>query len=222
MKSSLDPRTKLVIGALSLGAVLIADKPETHIATLVVLAALIPLSGLWGKWARSFKLFGSMVLLVFVITFLSFGAITAAWLSVRLVNLMTVSFLFFNWLSPEQMGAGLRRFGAPHEPVFVLTAAMRYVPLIGRKIRSIMDAQISRGIDLRPRLKNAGRYLALLMPLLAQSFVLSEDLAVAMESRGFGRKDRTVRGNTRMRPAELLLIAATILAASLYVWWEKG
>ena len=69
---------------------------------------------------------------------------------------------------------------------------------MGTRIRRIMDAQRSRGIDLRPRLRNIPNFVALLMPLLVQSFVLAEQLAMAMESRGFSRKGRTLRRNYRI------------------------
>ena len=54
-----------------------------------------------------------------------------------------------------------RPLGIPFEMVFILTTAKRYVPLIGTKIRNIIDAQQYRGIDLRPRLKNAVNFMAL-------------------------------------------------------------
>jgi len=99
---------------------------------------------------------------------------------------------------------------------------MRYVPLIRQKIRNIIDAQSSRGIDLRPRLKNVGNFLALLMPLLAQSFVLSDELALAMESRGFGRKGRSLRRQFNLTLWECALMIGALLLLVFFAFWERG
>ncbi len=112
--------------------------------------------------------------------------------------------------------------GIPYGFAFILTTAMHYVPLIGQKIRHILDAQLSRGIDLRPRLKNAGKFMALLMPLLVQSFLLSEELAMSMESRGFGREGRSFRRTYRLALWEYGLMVVSLAALLFFAWWEKG
>jgi energy-coupling factor transport system permease protein len=95
------------------------------------------------------------------------------------------------------------------------------VPLIRLKIRHIIDAQSSRGIDLRPRLRNVGNFMALLMPLLAQSFVLSDELAVAMESRGFGRKGRSSRRQYDLTFLDCSLMVGALLLLVLFAFWER-
>ena len=163
-----------------------------------------------------------MVALVFVIALFSFDIRAALVLSVRLINLLVVSFIFFRVVSPEEMGGALQKIGVPYEFAFILTTAMRYVPLIGQKVRNIIDAQRSRGIDLRPRLRNVTNFMALLMPLLVQSFVLSDELAMAMESRGFGRKGRSSRKHYRLTFWEYVLILASLTFLLLFAWWERG
>jgi energy-coupling factor transport system permease protein len=163
-----------------------------------------------------------MVVMVFVIGLLSFDLRTAMLLSVRLLDLLLVSFLMFRSVLPEEMADALRKLGMPYEFAFIITAAMRYVPLIGQTIRQIYDAQLSRGIDLRPRLRNAKNLLALLMPLLAQSFVLAEELAMAMESRGFGRRERTFRRRYRLTLWEYGLMLGALCTLTVFACLEKG
>lgn len=163
-----------------------------------------------------------MVGLVFVIAFFSFDIQVALLLSIRLLNLLTVSFIFFSTITPNEMGDAFKMIGMPYSFAFILTTSMRYVPLIGQKIRHIMDAQLSRGIDLRPRLKNVGNFMALLMPLLIQSFVLSDELAIAMESRGFARKGRTSRYQYRLTLWEYGLMVVSLALLVAFAWWERG
>jgi energy-coupling factor transport system permease protein len=143
-------------------------------------------------------------------------------LSIRLLDLLTVSFIFFRAMKPEELGDALRKMKVPFSLVFILTTAMRYVPLIGQKIRHVLDAQLSRGIDLRPKLKNVVNIMALLMPLLVQTFLLSEALAMAMESRGFGRSGRSFRRESRLACWEYGLMATSLVCLVLFAWWEKG
>jgi len=120
------------------------------------------------------------------------------------------------------VGEGLRKLGMPYGFSFILSTSMRYVPLIGRRIRLIMEAQTSRGIDLRPRIRNARNFMALFMPLLVQSFLLAEELAMAMETRGFGLKGRTYRKIYRIRAGEYILMGLSLVAVILFYLWQRG
>ena len=218
----LDPRTRLALGLMAIAAVFVAREPETLVVESIILLAALPLLGMAKEWAHSFRYFWPMLGLVFVIAFFSFDLQAALLLAARLFNLLTVSFVFFRAVSPEELGATLNKLGVPYAFAFILTSAMRYVPLIRLKIRHIIDAQSSRGIDLRPRLKNVGNFMALLMPLLAQSLVLSDELALAMESRGFGRKGRTSRRQYGLTFLDCSLMVGALLLLALFAFWERG
>lgn len=218
----IDPRTKLALGLMAIGAVFIAHRPETLVVECILIFVGLTAMGMLETWLRSIGLILPMVVLVLVIAILSFDLRVALLLSTRLVNLLTVSFIFFRKIDAEEMGDGLRKMGIPYMFTFILTTSMRYVPLIGQKIRNIYEAQLSRGIDLRPRLKNALNFMALLMPLLVQSFVLSEELALAMESRGFGRQGRSFRRQYRLGGWEYGLMLAAMICLVAFFWWERG
>jgi len=207
------------MGAMAVAAVLFTRSPEFHALESLVLLLILSIRRMAGLWGRSMRLMGPMIGLVFVIGFIGFDLETASLLSIRLLNLLTVSFLFFRTMPPEQIGDGLRKLGLPYELSFILTTSMRYVPLIGRRIRLIMEAQMSRGIDLRPRFRNIRNFTALLVPLLIQSFLLSEELAMAMEARGFGLKGRTYRRDYKISFKDgALIVLSLILLVSLLLW----
>ena len=207
---------------MAIAAVFVAREPKTLVVESIILLAALPLLGMGKDWAHSFRYFWPMLGLVFVIAFFSFNLQVGLLLVIRLFNLLSVSFVFFRTVSPEEIGATLNKIGVPYAFAFILTTAMRYVPLIRLKIRHIIDAQSSRGIDLRPRLKNVGNFMALLMPLLAQSFLLSDELALAMESRGFGRKGRTSRRQYGLTFLDCSLMVGALLLLALFAFWERG
>jgi energy-coupling factor transport system permease protein len=141
-------------------------------------------------------------------------------LSLRLVNLLTLSFLFFQTIGPEELADSFRKMGVPYEFCFILTTSLRYVPFMGGRIRRIIDAQRSRGIDMRPRLRNMPNFIALLIPLLIQSFVLAEQLALAMESRGFARTGRTFRKTYHISVGEYVMMIAALGLLVAFILWE--
>jgi energy-coupling factor transport system permease protein len=206
---------------MAIGAVFIAREPKTLILECVALLVAITSMRLTRAWTKSLRLVLPMTALVFAIALISFDIRVALLLSIRLLNLLAVSFIFFQTVTPEEMGGGLKKMGVPYGFTFILSTAMRYVPLIGQKIRNIIDAQRSRGIDLRPRIKNVPNIMALLMPLLAQSFILSDQLAIAMESRGFGRKGRSSRKQYRLAFWEYGLMLACLTFLLFFAWWER-
>ncbi|SHF84003.1 energy-coupling factor transport system permease protein [Desulfacinum infernum DSM 9756] len=218
---ALDPRIRLGLGLLFVATVL-----ATHSRTVLLLEAaglltLIPLLGLLRPWGASLRLTLPMIAIVFLVSLLAFDLKTAVDLSVRLHNLFAASFVFFRMLTAEELAGALRAMKVPYVFVFMLTTAMRYVPLMGRKIRNIRDAQTARGIDLRFRPGNIGHFTALVIPLLFQAFILADHLALAMESRGFSRRERTETPSGRLGIRDAGAALAAALLCTLLIWWDR-
>jgi len=217
---SFDPRTKLALGAMGIAAILTTQKTVPLGVELGLLCGGLLALNMVKPWIRAFKLILPLVVLVFIIAAISFTVDTAFMLSLRLLNLLTLSFVFFQTIGPEELGDSFRKMGLPYEFSFILTTSLRYVPLIGGMIRRIIDAQRSRGIDMRPRLRNVPNFIALLMPLLIQAFVLAEQLAMAMESRGFARTGRTFRKEYNISFGEYLIMSVALGLLVAFILWE--
>jgi energy-coupling factor transporter transmembrane protein EcfT len=151
----LSPVTRLFLLAAGISAVL-ASRSMAALAAEAAVVAILMLLGEQERRVRSLRLMGPMVGLVFVLGGVFFDLATAANLALRLFSLLGIAAVCFASLRPEEVGAALAGLKVPPAPAFMLTAGLRYVPLIEKKIRSIRDAQQARGIDLRPRLKNIG------------------------------------------------------------------
>ena len=217
-----DPRTKLLICILVVAAVFAAQSFATVLSqsALIFTAVLILRQG--RSFAQYMKLTMPMVGLVFVISLLSLNSSAAFLLAARLFNIFTASQLVFGYLTAEELSCALRHMKVPFVMVFMISTGLRFVPLMRKKIASVREAQMSRGIDLRFRLKNVGNFMAMLVPVLTQSLVLSDELAVAMEVRGFGMKDRSSRKKLRFRRTDYLLCAFSVLAFVAFAAWESG
>jgi energy-coupling factor transport system permease protein len=217
-----DPRTRLIVGAALVAAVFVTRRPAVLAAECALIGVILLATAGAGRRTAILRTVGPITLLVLIIGLLSFDPLTAGLLTVRLFNLLAAALLVFQWVQPEELGDALRKMGAPYAFVFILTTAMRYVPLIGRKIHNIRDAQRARGIDLRWKLKNLPNLAALFGPLLIQSFVLADDLALAMEARGFSRKGRSMRRTLRLRSVDVLVMIAALAGLGVLWWLERG
>ena len=216
-----DPRTKLVLGMMGMAAVLMTGKPLYLGGQFLALFLGLSLFKMLRPWFRSFKLMLPLVGLVFAVSLLSVSWMSALSLSLRLLTLLTLSFAFFQTLDTQELGDSLRQIGVPYEFSFILTSSLRYVPLITGRMRCIADAQRSRGIDLRLRLRNVPHFMALFMPLLVQAFVLAEQLAMAMEARGFSARGRTFRRIYRISMLEYGVMAFSLGLLIAYVVWQS-
>lgn len=220
----LDPRTKLLLAIAYTALLIKAGGIIWPAVGLAGLAGLILLLGLGGQWLRHLRLILVMTAIVVVISWLSFDLTVAVMAGLRLVAIVSAFFLFFQTTLPEDLGNALVKMGVPYAFAFILTSSMQFVPVISKKLQNIIDAQRSRGIRLERDMASLQNYPALLMPLLIQSFKLSDELAEAMEARGFSRPGRTFLRDYRLRALDWLVLsgAAIVLVVIFAVSPQQG
>jgi energy-coupling factor transport system permease protein len=132
------------------------------------------------------------------------GVLAGAVQTYRLCLLVIVASLLTFTTSPARLAHGveallgpLARAGLPvRELALVLTIALRFVPVFFDEIEKIARAQQARGADLRSggpwrRLRN---WVPVFVPIFVIAFRRAEELATAMEARGF----RAAQHRTRM------------------------
>ncbi len=219
-KISLHPVTRLFLSLGLIAAVLmVRNMTSLYCQCLAILLYLLFFEER-AKRKQIVTLTAPMAILAAAMTWITLDAKTALFLTLRFWNLMTVSALCFQRIGAEDMAVALRTLKTPYSIVFMLTSSMRYIPLIRIRVRHIIEAQKSRGIDLRFRLKNISNIFALFLPLLVQCLMLSEEMAMAMECRGFSRKGRTLRRRSRLQAKDYLVMACGLILLLLLYQWE--
>jgi energy-coupling factor transport system permease protein len=143
--------------------------------------------------------------------------VTAIMAALRLLTIGTVFFLFFQTTSPEALSNALIKMGVPYPFAFVLTASMQFVHVLIRRIISIRDAQRARGIPVEGGLRAFRYFPALAGPLLIQAFQLADELAEAMEARGFGAPGRRFRYEPHLTVLDWAIITVSIAAAVIVI-----
>jgi energy-coupling factor transport system permease protein len=157
------------------------------------------------------RLLWPTLLLFAIIVGLGSGPEAAAGAVLRLLTLVTASVLFFALTPPEELGESLLASGLSPQAAFLLEGTLRFTPTMAALAREVREAQESRGIRLD------GFYLlrngtALLGPLLASVMRFADDLAEALEARGFGGSTRTPLTDYRFRMRDWALAAGALAA----------
>jgi len=109
-------------------------------------------------------------------------------LAVRLNCLAILAYIFLYTTTQRQMIKGSVKLGLPYKYGTMLSISVRYLPTFGGIISMIMEAQKARGLELErgsffQRIK---KYVTLMVPTIIAALKMSDNLAIAMESRAFG------------------------------------
>ena len=125
----------------------------------------------------------------------------------RFVVLLCVTSLLTSTTTTSELTHGIEsvlrpfsRAGLPgHELALVGAIALRFLPILGEQLESIMQAQASRGADVGTGgrlafVRNARRVAAVIVPLFVDAYRRAEEMTLAMRARCYGGG----RGRTRL------------------------
>jgi energy-coupling factor transport system permease protein len=180
-------------------------------ASLGILVIMVFFLHLGLPWLNFLRGLGFAALTFFIVAWLAFDLLTGIVSGLRLLAIGTVFFLFFQTTPPEALSNALIKMGVPYPFAFVLTASMQFVPVFIRRARNILDAQRSRGIPIERGLGTLLHLPALAGPLLIQAFKFADELAEAMEARGFGAPGRRFRHEPRFRWIDGMAVAISLI-----------
>ena len=99
-------------------------------------------------------------------------------------------------LGIEDLLMPLKRFHVPaHEIAMLISIALRFIPDLIEETQRIMKAQQSRGVDMKEGklMERVMAILSLIVPLFVSALQRAEDLANAMEARGYAPGEKRTR-----------------------------
>lgn len=224
----LDPRTKIIVSMLfMIGIFFIKDYYE-YIYVLALTAISIYLSKIpVAKILKGLKPILPLIVLTIIMNafftsgevifqFLFFkltieGLALAAFMSTRIIFLIVFTSLLTLTTSPINLTHGiegllnpLKKLKLPaHEIAMMMSIALRFIPTLIDETDKIMKAQKARGADFESGniIKKTKSLIPVLIPLFISAFTRADELAMAMEARGY----RGDEGRTRFREQRLQL-----------------
>lgn len=145
------------------------------------------------------------------------GLIRGLMMATRLVLLILGTSMLTLTTSPMQLTDGIetllkpgKKIGIPaHELAMMMTIALRFIPTLLEETEKIMKAQMARGADFQSGgiMQRARSLIPLLVPLFVNAFRRADDLAIAMEARGY----RGGEGRTKLKELKFQRLDAVAL-----------
>lgn len=218
-RSTFDPRSKLVFAIVATVLLMIFNHWSSLAASLWILAVIVLVLHLGRAWLKFLKNLWFACLTFFIIAWLAFDLITGIVSGLRLLTIGTAFFLFFQTTPPGMLSNALLKMGLPYSFAFVLSTSMQFVPVLIRRARNIRDAQRARGIPIEGGIKSILYLPAFAGPLLVQAFKFADELAEAMEARGFGISGRSFRNEPRFGWRDWMVVVGSfiVLIAALSI-----
>lgn len=219
----LDPRVKLFGTVVFILSLFLFQSVAGYVAATLFLAAVIraskvPLSfmirGLKAVFLLllitvAFNLFltpGTPLLRIWKLTVTREGIWQAGFMAIRLTYLIVGSSVLTLTTTPNHLTDGLEKALSPlkklhvpvHEISMMMSIALRFIPILLEETDKIMKAQMARCADFESGglIQKAKSLVPLLVPLFISAFRRANDLAMAMEARGYRGGD----GRTKMNP----------------------
>lgn len=237
----LDPRAKIVGLVAYIVALFLADWFVTYAVLLAVLAVVVRVSTVKAKALLKgmkpviFLLVftavlnvlytpGTPIFTLWIFTVTYEGVLHAFFMVVRIMMLISCTFLLTYTTSPLALTDGLESLLSPlkklhvpvHELSMIMSIALRFIPTLIEETDKIMSAQRARGADFDSGnlLQRAKALIPLLVPLFISAFRRADELATAMECRCYhGGEGRTRMNQLRFHSGDVIFITGAVLLA---------
>jgi energy-coupling factor transport system permease protein len=154
------------------------------------------------------------------------GLITSARVILRIINLICFSSLLTLTTKPTDLNNGLEEVAKPlgifkinvSIMAMMISIALRFIPTLINEAMRILKAQASRGVDFAEgKIKDKiMQIISLLIPMFVVAYKRAEDLANAMEARGYIPGDKRTKINELVyHTSDYFAYAVTLLCFGL-------
>ena len=210
---NMDPRAKIVVMILLLIAIFIPAGFLGYGILIIIVSLILFVSKLNFKFIiKSMRPMLLMLVFLLIInilviktgvilfSFFSFNVhldaiIQTVYIAIRLLLMIMITTCLTATTKPLDLTLGIEDLLKPlkvikvpaNEIAMMISISLRFIPTLIEETERIMKAQASRGVDLKEgKIKEKiGGILSLIVPLFVSSFQRAEELANAMEARGY-------------------------------------
>ncbi|WML29398.1 energy-coupling factor transporter transmembrane protein EcfT [Neobacillus sp. OS1-32] len=250
MIHKMDPRSKLTIIFLFVCIIFIANNWLTYTIIgvytfLMIGLSRIPIRFLYGGlkpvlWLVAFtfllQLFftreGTVVVDWGFVKIYAKGIKMGFYISFRFFFLILMTSLLTLTTTPIEITDGLESLLNPlkklrfpvHEMALMMSISLRFIPTLMQETDKIMKAQIARGVEFAsgPLMERIKAIIPLLIPLFVSSFKRAEELAIAMEARGYrGGEGRTKYRQLSWKTVDTLQLAFLAVVTIMLIYFRS-
>lgn len=249
MVHKMDPRSKIMIMLFLMVAIFIPAGVWGYVLIGIFILGSLYLSKLSIQYAlRTMKPMLWMMAFLFVINVLviktgtpmvSLGWFTiysdavyqTLYIVVRLMLMIIITTVLTATTKPLDLTLGIEKLLKPFEKIGVpahiiammISIALRFIPTLIEETQRIMNAQASRGVDLENGSikEKIMAILSLIVPLFVSAFDRADQLANAMEARGYDPSRKRTRYKVlKMQTLDYvsMLLSVVVLCACIGIW----
>lgn len=160
-------------------------------------------------------------ILLGVVEYIGDGSLEAGYVSaLRMVDMSTIFIYLLGTVRLQHLTAAMvEQLKIPYEYAFMFTAGLRFLPDFIEENRIISEAQACRGVEVKGSfIKKCKHYMAIVRPLMLRSLGRSEIMALSLELRGFGSKDRTFVDNVSPHGLDYIMMTFIVVATISIVY----
>lgn len=245
----LDVRVKAAAFLIIMVSLFVITHPVGNLILLAVLFAVLaavrtPLGGLW---AMLQPLLLVMVLIVVVTMVASnqftlpenarvlfslwgmnatLGGLLVGLNFVARILLMVVATYAFTISTPiDDLLAVMSKLRAPYWLSILVTTALSFIPTMATKKDLIVEAQRARGARVKDKgpIGQIVAFVPIMVPLITNSILLADNLAVAMTNRGYGASNSmTAMRDLKLRPLDVAVLVGLVAVLGVVLWLRYG
>jgi energy-coupling factor transport system permease protein len=172
---------------------------------------------------------GYVVFSLYGFTLYQDAVIQTLYIMARLTLMIVITTLLTVSTKPMDLTLGIedllspfKKIGLPsHEIAMMISIALRFIPTLIDETNRIMKAQASRAVDLKEGSfkEKTMAILSLIVPLFVSSFQRAEELADAMEARGYVVAQHRTRYK-QLKPTyrDTIMMGAVLILLGVIVW----
>ncbi len=228
----LDPRTKLFITVIFSIITMFFSTPIPLLILWATVIIIVGTADCLTEWARTLSGLKFLIFFIILFNYLLNSLNFAIAMVFRLLVLSGAFSIFFLTVHPDDLTQSLIQLHVPFDFAFAMSMATRFVPTLAVEAETIMDAQMSRGLELEKGniLQKSRNFIPILIPLIVSSIRRALTVAESIESRGFGSNvDRTFYYSLKLQSKDYfiivlgslftLIIVSLAITGSLYSWF---
>ena len=126
-----------------------------------------------------------------ILTFYKEGVLYATRIGLNILNMLLSFAVFVLTTSPMELVDELEKSGFSPKFGYIINSVFQIIPQMMKSKDTIMDAQRSRGMETEGKLWVRVKALfPMISPVVMSSLVNTRERAIALEVRGFGRKNK--------------------------------
>jgi len=185
---NLDPRAKLLYSIIYSVSALMFTEIIPLLFIFITLLPSIIIGKMIKEWIRSIRGLSYLILMIIVLNTFFLSLSYAIAMILRIIIMISAFSIFFLTVHPNDLALSLISMKVPYPYAFSFSLAFRFVPTIAYEAQNIMDAQQSRGYEMKKSglINQIKNLFPLLVPLIICSIKRAFNVAEALESRAFG------------------------------------